>query len=50
MTMTVVNQKKARLRLVLAIAASLGFSSATLSGVLGTLAYQQPSGGQALLA
>jgi hypothetical protein len=47
MTMTTMNRKKSRLRLVLLIAAAMGTSSATLSGALATLAIQQPSVGQA---
>ncbi|MDQ4087430.1 MAG: hypothetical protein M3177_05410 [Pseudomonadota bacterium] len=42
MTMTAINRKKGRVRLVLLIAAAIGCSSATLSGVLGTFAVQQP--------
>jgi hypothetical protein len=42
MTTTTLNRKKGRIRLVLLAAAALGCSSATLSGVLGTLAVQQP--------
>ena len=45
--MTTTTGKKVRLRLVLAIAASIGCSSATLSGVLSALALQETSGGQA---
>ena len=46
MTMTTMNRKKSRLRLVLLIAAAMGTSSATLSGALATLAIQQPSDSQ----
>ncbi|HWT13453.1 MAG TPA: hypothetical protein VN231_11910 [Allosphingosinicella sp.] len=49
MTTTTMNRKKGRLRLVLLMAAALGSSSATLSGVLGTLAIQQPAGNQTLI-
>lgn len=45
--MTTTVKKKGRLRLVLLAAAAIGSSSATLSGVLGTLAIQQPAGSQA---
>lgn len=48
--MTTNTRKKSRLRLVLIAAAALGSSSATLSGVLGTLAIQQQSGSQATFA
>ena len=47
---TTANRKKGRIRLALAVAAALGCSSATLSGVLGTLALQQPVGSQASIA
>ncbi|HEY5712127.1 MAG TPA: hypothetical protein VIT38_09540 [Allosphingosinicella sp.] len=43
---TTTQGKKVRLRLVLAIAASLGCSSATLSGALSALAIQQSPHGQ----
>ena len=49
MTTTTMNRKKGRLRLVLLVAAALGCSSATLSGVLGTLAVQQPAGTRILV-
>ncbi len=49
MTTTTMSRKKGRLRLVLLAAAALGCSSATLSGVLGTLAVQQPAGTQTLV-
>ena len=49
MTTTTMSRKKGRLRLVLLAAAALGCSSATLSGVLGTLAVQQPGGTQTLV-
>lgn len=49
MTTTTMNRKKGRLRMVLLLAAALGSSSATLSGVLGTLAVQQPAGDQMLI-
>ena len=42
MTTNAINRKKGRIRLVLLAAAALGCSSATLSGVIGTLAVQQP--------
>lgn len=48
--MTTTVRKKSRLRLVLLAAAALGSSSATLSGVLGTLAIQQQAGSQATFA
>ncbi|MGZ8282934.1 MAG: hypothetical protein ACXWUN_08295 [Allosphingosinicella sp.] len=48
--MSVTNKKKNRLRLILIAAAALGSSSATMSGVLGTLAFQQPNSSQAQLA
>lgn len=41
--MTDKNKTKSRLRLVLVAAAALGSSSATLSGVLATLALQAPA-------
>lgn len=48
---TTTNKKTGRLRLILLAAAALGSSSATLSGVLGTLAIQQPAhGSQATFA
>ena len=47
---TTTNKKKYRLRLVLVAAAALGSSSATMSGVLGALAIQQPIGVQAEIA
>ena len=50
MTTTTMNRKKGRLRLVLLVAAAMGTSSATLSGALASLAVQQPSGGQAIIA
>lgn len=50
MTMTTMNRKKSRLRLVLLIAAAMGTSSATLSGALATLTLQQASGSQAIVA
>jgi hypothetical protein len=50
MTMTTMNRKKSRLRLVLLVAAAIGTSSATLSGALATLAVQQTSGSQAITA
>ena len=40
MTMSTMNRKKTRLRLVLLVAAAMGTSSATLSGALATLAVQ----------
>jgi hypothetical protein len=47
--MSTTRKKKNRLRLVLIAAAALGSSSATMSGVLGTFASQQPlDGGQQL--
>ena len=49
MTTTTMSRKKGRLRLVLLAAAALGCSSATLSGVLGTLAFQQTEGTQTLI-
>lgn len=49
MTVSTMNRKKSRLRLVLLIAASIGTSSATLSGALATLAAQS-SGSQAVIA
>lgn len=49
MTTTTTARKKGNLRLVLAVAVALGCSSATLSGVLATLAVQSPAG-QANLA
>ncbi len=49
MTTTTMSRKKGRLRLVLMAAAALGCSSATLSGVLGTLAVQQPAETQVLV-
>ena len=48
-TMTTTTRKKSRLQLVLLVAAALGCSSATMSGVLATLAVQQ-NGGQAFIA
>ena len=42
MTTMTINRKKAKLRLALLVAAAIGSSSATLSGVLGTMAVQQP--------
>jgi hypothetical protein len=48
--MTMTTRKKSRLQLVLLVAAALGSSSATLSGVLATLATQHSAGGQATLA
>ena len=50
MTTTTINRKKSRLRLVLAIAAALGTSSATLSGVLATFATQHSASAQATVA
>ena len=50
MTTTTMSRKKGRLRLVLLAAAALGCSSATLSGVLGSLAIQQPISAQAATA
>ena len=47
---TTTNRKKNRLRLALIAAAALGTSSATMSGVLGALAIQQPIGAQAEIA
>ena len=47
MTMTTMNRKKSRLRLVLLIAAAMGTSSATLSGALATLAIQETSASRA---
>ncbi len=49
MTTMMINRKKDRLRLVLLVAAAIGCSSATLSGVLGTLAIQQAAGSQTLV-
>lgn len=49
MTTNALNRKKSRLQLALLIAAALGSSSATLSGVLATFATQD-SGGQAIIA
>ena len=49
MTMTTMNRKKSRLRLVLLVAAALGTSSATLSGALASLSVQS-SGSQAIAA
>jgi hypothetical protein len=49
MTMTTVNRRKSRLRLVLLIAAAMGTSSATLSGALASLTVQS-SGSQAISA
>jgi hypothetical protein len=46
MTMTTINRKKGRIRIVLMIAAAIGCSSATLGGALGTLAVQQSAGTQ----
>lgn len=40
--MTTTAQKKSRLRMILVIAAALGSSSATLSGVLAAIAIQHP--------
>lgn len=48
--MTMTTRKKSRLRLVLLVAAALGSSSATLSGVLATLATQHGAVGQATIA
>ena len=45
-----INRKKARLRLALFAAVALGSSSATMSGVLGTFALQQPIQTQTQLA
>lgn len=47
---TTANKRKGSLRLVLAVAAALGCSSATLSGALSVLALQQPVGSQAKTA
>jgi hypothetical protein len=41
--MTTTAQKKSRLRLALILAAALGSSSATLSGVFAAIAVQHPS-------
>ena len=46
---TTAKEKKGRIQLALAVAAALGCSSATFSGVLGTLALQQPVGSQTTL-
>jgi len=43
-------RKKRRLQRVFAMAVALGCSSATLSGVLGSLAIQQPISAQAAMA
>ena len=43
MTVTAMNRKKSRLRIILIVAAALGCSSAALSGVVGTVALQQAS-------
>ena len=40
MTMSTMNRKKSRLRLVLLMAAAMGTSAATLSGALATLTVQ----------
>ena len=48
MTTNVMKRKKSRLQLALLVAAALGSSSATMSGVLVTLATQ--AGGQAIIA
>ena len=48
--MTMTTNKRSRLRLVLVLAAALGSSSATLSGVLATFATQNPTGSQAEVA
>ena len=48
--MTTTTKKRSRLRLVLVLAAALGSSSATLSGVLATLATQHSTGSQATIA
>lgn len=50
MTTTTMNRKKSRLRLVLAVAAALGSSSATLSGALATLATQHSAGNEIVTA
>jgi len=50
MTVTAMNRKKSRLRLVLIAAAALGCSSAALSGAVGTIAMQQASAGSAQFA
>lgn len=42
MTRLTMKRKKDRLRLALLLAAALGCSSATLSGVLGAMAVQEP--------
>ena len=44
-----INRKKAHLRLALVAAIALGSSSATISGVLGTFALQQPVDSQTRL-
>jgi len=45
--MTTTAQKKSRLRLALILAAALGSSSATLSGVLAAIAIQHPGASEA---
>jgi len=50
MTVSTMNRKKSRLRLVLLLAAAMGTSSATLSGAMATLTAQQSSGSQAVTA
>ncbi len=47
---TTTNRKKGRLRLVLLAAAALGSSSATMSGVLASLATQHTLGGPTSVA